>query len=376
MSRRGESIYKRKDGRWEARFIHHYENGEAKYRSVYAHSYTEAKAKRFEEISQPECSHVTRVKYIAKFGEISMLWLRDIRSCVKESTYSRYYRIVEHYINPTFADIMLIKLDQQYIKSFSVRLKTSGGMNGTSLSDKTVSDILCVLKSIFRYGNDNGYPCEILTKMKMSAFSKSEPKIITNTKREMIETEIFESESICNDCRIKIGILLTLYTGIRIGELCGLRNSDIDLNENTVSIKRTVQRISDLSLHTTSKTKVIIDKPKTVSSIRTIPIPSFLANILTVYVSNPEFYLLTGTEEFYEPHRFYMRYKTFMKRLGLEEYTFHSLRHTFATRCIDNGFDAKSLSEILGHSNVSTTLSLYVHPTLEQKRKQMEKLKP
>ena len=204
MSRRGESIYKRKDGRWEARFIHHYENGEAKYRSVYAHSYTEAKAKRFEEISQPECSHVTRVKYIAKFGEISMLWLRDIRSCVKESTYSRYYRIVEHYINPTLADIMLIKLDQQYIKSFSVRLKTFGGMNGSPLSDKTVSDILCVLKSIFRYGNDNGYPCEILTKMKMSAFSKSEPKIITNTKREMIETEIFESESIGNDCRVTI----------------------------------------------------------------------------------------------------------------------------------------------------------------------------
>lgn len=99
---------------------------------------------------------------------------------------------------------MLIKLDQQYIKSFSVRLKVSGGMNGSPLSDKTVSDILCVLKSIFRYGNDNGYPCESLTKIKMSVFSKSEPKIITNTKREMIETEIFESDSIGNDCRFTI----------------------------------------------------------------------------------------------------------------------------------------------------------------------------
>jgi integrase len=158
--------------------------------------------------------------------------------------------------------------------------------------------------------------------------------------------------------------------------LCGLRYSDIDIENRCVTISRTVERIADLSIGATARTKVVIGEPKTQASARVIPLPSFLVGILEENATDPSYYLLTGTEKYTEPHQFYMRYKTFMRRLGLEQYTFHALRHTFATRCIDNGFDAKALSEILGHSNVSTTLSLYVHPTLEQKRRQMERLSP
>lgn len=376
MSRRGESIYKRKDGRWEARYIHHYENGKAKYRYLYGKTYTEAKAKRAEELMRPQNVSVSSVKSIAKFEELSRLWLSDTKPNVKESTYARYYRIVNKYLCPSLSDKMLAKIDRKYIKNFSEYLLSNGGKNGDPLSPKTVYDMISVLKSIFRYGTDHDYPCRDIQNLKMPILPKQKVRIVNASYRTKIEQMILDSQPNDNKFRVKLGILFTLYTGVRIGELCGLKNSDIDLTNNVVSINRTVERIADLDHNSDTKTKVIVNEPKTQTSIRMIPLPSFLADYLRPFISSGDQYLLTGTDKYTEPHQFYMRYKTFMKSLGLGEYSFHSLRHTFATRCIDNGFDPKSLSEILGHANVSTTLALYVHPTIEHKRKQMERLKP
>ena len=143
-----------------------------------------------------------------------------------------------------------------------------------------------------------------------------------------------------------------------------------------MTIKRTVERIADTSDNRQAKTKVIINTPKTANSYRIIPLQGFLVRILCQSVRPDDCYLLTGTPKFTEPHQYYVRYKTFLKKNRLGNFTFHSLRHTFATRCIEAGFDAKSLSEILGHSSVTTTMSLYVHPSIEQKRAQMEKIIP
>lgn len=376
MSRRGESIYKRKDGRWEARYIHHYENGIAKYRFIYAHSYAEVKAKRVMEQAQPEQVVASHVKSIAKFKEISLLWLTDIKPMVKESTYTRYHRIVTHYMYPAFVDHPLVTLDFLRIKAFMSDLLTSGGKGQKPLSPKTVCDILCVLKSIFKYGKANGYPCADLEQLKLPNASPRACAIITECGKAKIERSILLSEITDRDRRVKLGILLTLYTGVRIGELCGLKHADIDLENKIVTISRTVERIADLDVTTKTKTKIVISEPKTATSHRIIPIPAFLVQYLQSFEANPDCYLLTGTAKYTEPHQYYQRYKTFMKKLGLDQYSFHSLRHTFATHCIDNGFDPKSLSEILGHADVSTTLSLYVHPTLEQKRRQMELLQP
>ncbi len=379
MSRRGESIYKRKDGRWEARYIHHYENGEAKYRYLYAPTYTEVKAKRLAELSLPEQVKASSLKSIAKFKEISLLWLADIKPNVKESTYTRYFRIVDRYINPTLADKTIVTLDCSCIKTFSSELLSAGGKERKPLSSKTVCDILCVLKSIFKYGKANGYPCADLDQLKLPAASQKSltaSRIITDTGREKIEQTILYSETNGRDCRVKLGILFTLYTGVRIGELCGLKHGDIDLENRFVSVSRTVERIADLDANAKAKTKIVISEPKTEASVRIIPLPSFLVEYLKFFKAAPNCYLLTGTLNYTEPHQFYLRYKTFMRKLELGDYTFHVLRHTFATRCMDNGFDPKSLSEILGHASVTTTLSLYVHPTLEQKRRQMEMLKP
>ena len=238
------------------------------------------------------------------------------------------------------------------------------------LSPKTVSDIMCVLKSIFKYGISCGYSCACPDMLKPPKKSVATAGIITQEHLKAIEEKL----AVC-DNRVSLGILFTLYTGVRIGELCGLRWGDMDFCSGTVAISRTVERISDLSCGK-NKTKIIISEPKTQSSVRIIPLQAFLVKRLEKYRGEMHEYILTGSEKPTEPHQFYLRYKTFMRNLGIEGYTFHALRHTFATRCVELGFDTKSLSEILGHSNVSTTLSVYVHPTLEQKRAQMERLAP
>ena len=176
------------------------------------------------------------------------------------------------------------------------------------------------------------------------------------------------------DENVRIGIIFTLYTGIRIGELCGLRWSDIDFDNGYIYIRRTIERIANTDAGR-NKTKVIISEPKTDNSIRIIPMPNELVGFIKQYHKTDDTYLLTGTCKYTEPHSFYMRYKTFLRKNDLGDYTFHELRHTFATRCVDLGFDIKSLSEILGHSDVRTTMNLYVHPTLQMKKRQMDMLR-
>ena len=186
-----------------------------------------------------------------------------------------------------------------------------------------------------------------------------------------LEQSIIEQRSLTG-----LGILFTLFTGVRIGELCGLRWEDIDFREYTVRIRRTVERIADLDPQSSQKTKVVLSVPKTESSVRIIPIPEFLMQFLLLYRCEACCYLLTGNKKYTEPHQYYVRYRKYLRRNHIEEYSFHALRHTFATRCVEAGFDPKTLSEILGHANVTTTMSIYVHPTIQQKRVQMERLTP
>lgn len=369
MPRRGESIYKRKDGRWEARYIHHYEDGKAKYRFLYGASYTEVKAKRLEEQAQPQNVVAFGPQRLITFEKLAALWLCEIERSVKESTYTRYHRAVVRYLLPKLGEIPVAKLDIAALKRFSRELETHGGMKGAALSAKTVSDILCVLKCILKYGEQQNYPCPNTDQLSAPIRKRHATMILTAENRRSMEEELWHADDF-----VSLGILFTLYTGVRIGELCGLRWGDIDLQAGTAAIHRTVERIANLDLGAKTKTKIIISEPKTQHSARVIPIPSRLCDYLAPMTRPADCYLLTGTPQYTEPHQYYLRYKTFMRSHGMDQYTFHALRHTFATRCVECGFDAKSLSEILGHANVTTTMAIYVHPTLEQKREQMERL--
>lgn len=371
MPKRGENIFKRTDGRWEARYIHHYENGKAKYRYLYAHSYTEAKAKQRAEIKYAEKFFPAYPKNSATLEALAKLYLDHIKIGVKESTYTRYHRILHKYILPDIGKLRIDRMDAQVMNKFAERLLISGGAGGKALAPKTVSDILCLLRSVMKYGEENGFPPVSLSALRLPQKPHAKVEILSAESRKMLEAALLRSEDATS-----LGILFALFTGVRIGELCGLRWGDIDLRSRTAVIRRTVERIADLDPLTPSKTKVIISEPKTESSVRTIPLPTFLAEYMRRMQKSGDIYLVSDKTEFTEPHCFYMRYKNFLKKNGIGNYTFHALRHTFATQCVEYGFDTKSLAEILGHSSVTTTMAFYVHPTIEQKRAQMELLAP
>lgn len=169
------------------------------------------------------------------------------------------------------------------------------------------------------------------------------------------------------------GILIALFTGVRIGELCGLQMKDISLTDKTITISKTVQRIYDKKKGTSY---LHIGPPKTKSSAPTIPVPSLLVNIIKkFYAENPNQYFLTGKTKPTEPRTYRQFFTRFLKKHELQKVKFHEIRHTFAVRAIEiPEFDIKSLSEILGHKNVSFTLNVYGSANLQQKVKCMNLL--
>ena len=371
MPRRGENIFKRSDGRWEARYIHHYENGRASYRYIYGKTYSEAKAKRAAEMAHFGDRRYFQSRKSNNFQTLSEEWLSSIKNSVKESTYTRYHRIVYRYLVSRFSGYAIDRIDVPLVNAAVNDWLRSGGLKGRALSAKTVSDILSVLKSIMKYGENNQYPCVGINSVKYPSVKKNVIKVMTDSDLKVVEKQLFST----ND-NTEIGFLLALYTGIRIGELCGLKWEDVDLKNRIIHIRRTVERISDLNPQSGKKTKIVIDEPKTKSSLRDIPLTSFLSERLEKMRGNADddSFVIGGGRSCKEPHWVYLHYKRFIKMYNIADNTFHALRHTFATKCIEAGVDSKSLSELLGHASISTTMSIYVHPSIEQKRKLLEQL--
>ena len=368
MARRGENIFKRKDGRWEARVIEIMDGGR-KYRSLYGKTYAEAKTKKEEYFKVRQRIASPAAKKAETVAWLSECWLNAIYGTVKESTYTRYHRIVHQYLLPEIGQCAVTQLDSAMVNSLKTALLNHGGRHGEGLSAKTLTDIFSVLKQILYYAAEEGYTVMNAALVKSPRKAKKDMRVIPPEDVPRLEEALLAS-----DDTVSLGILLTLHTGIRNGELCGLRWSDFNFTDKTVHIHRTVERIADLDPTHKKKTKVVINEPKTEASQREIPLPQALCGYLQRKQKAAEAYLLTGTDKPSEPHTLYVRYERFLKRNGFDGYTFHALRHTFATRGIAAGFDAKSLSEILGHADVSTTMRCYVHPSVEQKRRQMEAL--
>ena len=295
--------------------------------------------------------------------------MTSIKGTIKESFFTRYHRNVHSYLNPAIGTLALLEIKSNTICQLKDELLESGGKRGDGLSEKTVSDLLSTLKMILMYAEEQGYPVMNAELIRNPKKKKREVNVIPGGVISRLEEILLSSGD-----RISLGILFTLHTGIRNGELCGLRWGDFDLSSGTIRISRTVERIRDLSPLTEHKTKIVITEPKTESSKREIPLPKTLCLYLRSHCGAADEYLLTRTDKPSEPHTLYVRYERFLRRNGFESYTFHAIRHTFATRGIASGFDVKSLSEILGHSDVTTTLRCYVHPSMEEKRNQMETL--
>lgn len=357
MSKRGENIYKRNDGRYEARYVKERDgnNKILKYGYVYAKTYKDAKLKKEKAIEN--------IKDIGKLLEISKKQIFSIeikkwfnaKIDIKESTYYNYYSIIYSRLIPFFSDIEVDNIDSSLILEFSKKLQDAG------ISNKRIKDILLVLKQFLNSLDINIkflYPKQYRNKV-VSLSDNDINKIIKHT---LNSTDIKE-----------FSILLVLYTGLRIGEICALQWKDIHLDKGLLEVSKTVVRVKSEN-ETVNKTKILIDSPKTDTSIRTIPIHKQLVPLLKEFKKSPECFVLTGTTECLPTNIYYNFYKKFIKRINIEECNFHILRHTFATKALLNGIDIKTLSEILGHSSVKITLDRYVHITNDDKIYQINKL--
>ena len=370
MPRKGENIYKRKDGRWEGRYIACYDaNHKAKYAYIYGKTYTEVKQRLALECGRQK-QHVPAEKKQITYGEVLDLWLHSTKTSIKESTYARYAHLISSHIKPQLGDYKLSMLSTEIIEDFIENQLVEGRLDRTGgLAPKTVIDLLAIIKSTIEYAQYKGFPV-ICNLSRLSVKRKDkEMRVLTTSERESLISILMEDMD-----SFKFGVFLALYTGIRIGELCALQWKDIDFARATLKVRKTIQRIQNTDGHATSKTKIVISEPKSKSSIREIPLSPLVMEISWKFATCPEFYVLTGTDRYIEPRTMQNHFKLYVKQSGISDANFHALRHTFATRCVEVGFEIKSLSEILGHASVNITLNRYVHSSFELKRSNMSKL--
>ena len=294
------------------------------------------------------------------FRVVTEEWLKYKKNTVKKSTYYNYSYSVAKYLYPSFAgkNITKIKNYNNFIEELS-----------DTLSPKTVRDIVTKLKEIINFYEEEHNTKLNIKKMSLPKMNKKEIQILSNKEKQKLEKYCIEQNSLKS-----LGILICLNTGLRIGEVCALRWENVDFETRRIHVEKTIERIYSKE---ENKTIVIIDTPKSITSVRTIPINSKLYNILKQIrgKSKKTDFVLTGSSEHYvEPRNYQYHFKEILKRSKVKKYKFHTLRHTFATNCIEAGMDIKSLSEILGHADVSITLNIYVHSSDKAKRKYLEKI--
>lgn len=353
------NITKRKDGRYMGKFIVGYgDNGKAQYQYVYGNTYDEAERKVL--IGREVASRYFSGRYIT-VGRAYEEWLNAVVNRVKESTFANYKVKFEKHILPEFEDIPCADLSAGRINEF-INKKLAEG-----LSASYVRDIFTVFKSMLKYAQEEyGFRLSL----KNVVLPKSEKKHIekiSNTEQKKLVSYLKENMSITS-----FGIMISLFMGLRIGELCGLKWKDIDFKQKILHIRRTVQRIS--SANGNRKTKVIISTPKSETSFRDVVIPDFLMEYFRMFRNQNDFFILSGSDKVVEPRTMQYRYKKILKSAKTENYNFHKLRHTFATNCAEKGFDVKTLSVILGHSSANLTLNRYIHPDHSHERKLMNSI--
>lgn len=451
MARHGENIHKRKDGRWEGRYpVYSEEKGRKIYRSVYGRSYQEVKGKltvkkRRNETEKengagscrqtgkteeregvPGCGlpMEIRVGYDgrlfageggetesatefqrqllsgkAMFTDLAGQWLDAVKETRKPSTYVKYRRIFRQYLEIPFQNTEILLITDQLVRQ---RL-------AAFLTDSVRKSIYCVMNQILRFASRQyGITLPVLRRPAEKG-SRKPVRSFSRTDQRKLFPVLF-----CGQDLFKTAVLLCLYTGLRLGEVCALRWEDVDFSGRIITVSRTVQRLYAEGFRT--KTVLWESEPKSEHSRREIPISDGVMELLIgilagenreedcltekkqekcwpemdspekdwqemaprekyrekKHLKNKEY--IFGGKKPVEPRTMQNHFKRILKEAGLEERNFHTLRHTFATNCIEGGTDVKSLSELLGHSDVQITLNRYVHPSLDSKRKHLDVL--
>lgn len=291
-------------------------------------------------------------------NQITEEWKEEKKKYVKKSTYAAYQLLIQNHIKPYFGD--LYEVNEEKIQQFVFDKLDAG------LSEKTIRDIIIVLKMILKFGIKNGYLEYVQIDAKFpSKQEKKDLDVLSKADQKKFMEHLRNNFTFKN-----LGIFICLSTGMRIGEICGLRWCDVDTAEGVIKVRHTLQRIYIIEGET-RHTELLLDTPKTANSVRDIPMSSELLKMLKSLnkVVNENYYVISNDIKPIEPRTYRNYYKKLCKQLDIPELKFHGLRHSFATRCIESKADYKTVSVLLGHSNISTTLNLYVHPNKEQKKK-------
>ena len=300
------------------------------------------------------------------FESVLYMWLTSNKIHIKNSTYDKYRYIIDRHITPDLGHRSLEEINTVIINQFlDNKLKTGGINTGLPLAPSYVATMALIISSTIHFAaNEN------LCKEFKNPIFKPNPNNKSINILSKYDTEKLMNYISKNLNESGVGVLLALYTGLRIGEICALKWENIDLFKKVILVDSTVSRIKH-----NGKTVFIIGSPKTKNSKRLIPIPKRLLILLKdAYKNRKSEYVISTKADFVIPRTFEYRYHKILKDLHIESINFHTLRHTFATTCISNGMDVKSLSEILGHSNINTTMQIYVHPSMEIKMKQINKV--
>lgn len=358
MARHGENIRKRKDGRWEGRYpLYDKEKGKTFYRSVYAPTYEEVKEKLAGQKNVPQKANTTLEHDIdlhhIQFSDMAQAWLTEVKEKRKLSTYVKYNLVYHNYMEEIFEKALLSDISDIFVKENLPEL----------LSDSVKKSIYCVINQILKFSSEKYAISTRTLRIPVLPVRNKGVRVLTRREQKELISTLYQEMDI-----YKMAILLCLLTGLRLGELCALKWSDIDLEHKIFTVNRTVQR-----LYMEERGTVLLETaPKSESSRREIPLSDQAFMLLNRFWNGKEY--VFGGDKPLEPRTLQYHFKKICKNTCVSDKNFHILRHTFSTNCIEGGMDIKSLSEMLGHSDVQITLNRYVHPSMDSKRQYMNAL--
>ena len=367
MARRGENIHKRKDGRWEGRYIKaRTSEGKVQWGYVYGTAYAEVKQVLIQRKAEAGFYNLKRTDLT--FEALAEVWLHSLRNSIKESTHAHYLYTLHKYLLPVLGKASVASLDESFLEQAMQQIITPMDATHKPLGNSSARECLSMLRRICKYAAHLRLirPMELEVALPKAIDKISAPLSLAEQQR--LYQYVQE-----NPTARKIGLLLGLELGLRIGEICGLQWGDFDLKLGTLKINRTVYRISCGNGHT----KVVIQTPKTRTSRREIPIPKQLLIMLKKLrgnASNSTWFLSGNESKPTEPRCYRKSIKSYLKQAVVRQVRPHALRHTFATTCLQAGCDVKTLSELLGHANANITLQRYVHSDLTRKRREMNRI--
>ena len=373
MARRGENIHQRKDGRWEGRYIRsRTSDGRAQYASVYADGYLTVKAKLAAVKGAGEQKKPNTAGRDMTLREALALWLEHHKQKLRQQTCDKYVRMVEVHLADGLGRCVLARLDAKTINAFLDEKQKHGRLVGQGpLSGGYIKIMRYLIMSALRHVSKQVHCPALEEEVVEYKGKKADCKVLSAEEQDRLERYL------CRDMdRTKLGVLLSLQLGLRIGEVCGLQWGDVNFQARTITITRSLQRIENPDKSAgTPKTILAELEPKTENSCRVIPLPAHLLPLLKrFYLGNPNGYVIAEPGSRVEPRTLRNRFQRILVDCGLPQVNHHALRHSFATGCVENGMDIKSLAELLGHANVQITLNTYVHPSLEQKRRQLDQM--